>query len=167
MSPNDTDSDSDGDVSTLESRTRRALQEDMTVALCKAGGVYTVTGESGSLYLVDVSRGTCTCPDQQKDSVDRCKHLRRVDIELRKRTIPTPDGRLSTPVHPVADGGTSTTATDRVRPGTADRIEGSLYEFDKFDRLTGVHYYRCRSCGSESLHRQDLEGCCLAEEIDS
>jgi len=71
-------------------RTKRAKSEDMDVALARNSGVYEVHSESGNTYEVDVLEETCTCPDD----VDRCKHQRRIDMEIQARTVPRPDGRL-------------------------------------------------------------------------
>ena len=106
----------------------------MDVRLCKAGGGSTVEDASGRLYLVDVGLGTCSCPDQQKEEVDRCKHLRRVDLELAMGTIPTHDGRVPDPRRPVADGGVDTADDGRYNSGSTDRIDGPLREFDKYSR---------------------------------
>lgn len=96
-------SSSDGDASTVEPRTYRARTEEMTVSLRKIGGIYSVRGESGNVYRVDICRPACTCLDQQKSSTDRCKHLQRVEVELRNRTVPTSNGRL--PSRSIANGG--------------------------------------------------------------
>ena len=151
------DTTSEDTESDLEPRTRRARTEDMLVALRKTGGIYTVRGESGNTYRVDIAQNECTCPDQQRSSVDRCKHLRRVDIELRNRTVPTPDGRL--PERPVADGGVG--ADFGTDSSTDERqVKGPIQEFDKHGRPTGASYYRCRNCGTEAMRRDDLSGCC-------
>ncbi|QLD89600.1 hypothetical protein HWV07_11385 [Natronomonas salina] len=115
--------------------------------------------ESGNTYRVDVALGECTCPDQQRASTERCKHIRRVELEIQQRTVPTPDGRL--PERPVADGGLDTEGTtEDVSDGR--RVEGPIQEVDKHGRSTGASYYRCRSCGREAMRRQDLEDCCPA-----
>jgi hypothetical protein len=50
--------------------------------------VYEVETDSGS-YLVDVGAGRCTCPDHRfRDA--RCKHLRRVAIEINEGLVPPP-----------------------------------------------------------------------------
>lgn len=154
---NEDPSPGDDDASTLDPRTHRARSEDMLVALRKTGGIYSVRGESGSVYRVDICRTECTCPDQQKDSMERCKHIRRVEIELRNRTVPTPDGRL--PDQPVADGGIGTHG-NRDKCESTKRIEGPILEFDKHGQPTGAEYYRCSVCGAEAMREQDLSRCC-------
>lgn len=152
------ESTSDSDASTLDPRTRRARTEDMLVALRKTGGIYTVRGESGNTYRVDIATEECSCPDYRKTSTERCKHLRRVEIEIQNGTVPTPDGRL--PKRPVADGGVD--ANIELERSQRDRIAGPLAEFDKHGRPTGAEYYRCRACGAEAMRRQDLSECCPA-----
>jgi len=75
---------------TGEARTRRARTEEMRVSLLQKGGKYSVRSESENTYQVDLLAGTCSCPD----NVETCKHLRRVDLELRANRIPRPDGQL-------------------------------------------------------------------------
>ncbi|ELY68273.1 hypothetical protein C488_21137 [Natrinema pellirubrum DSM 15624] len=67
----------------------------MDVSLLRKGGVYEVQSASGNTYEVDVASKTCTCPDFTKHQPSGgCKHLRRVDIEIRSGHVPRPDGRL-------------------------------------------------------------------------
>ncbi|WP_419181167.1 hypothetical protein [Haloarcula halophila] len=73
-----------------EPRTKRAKRESIDVAFLEQPGVYEVHSASDSRYEVDVLEETCTCPD----TADRCKHLRRVDIEIREGLVPRPDGKL-------------------------------------------------------------------------
>ena len=68
-------------------RARRARTEPMAV---RAFGthLYEVHTEGGD-YLVDVGAGRCTCPDFLfRDA--RCKHLRRVAIEITAGRVPPP-----------------------------------------------------------------------------
>ena len=79
----------------LAPRTRRACEEDMDVSLLEKGGVYEVHAASGNVYDVDVISESCTCLDwRQRKPEGGCKHLRRVDIEIKAGRIPRPDGRL-------------------------------------------------------------------------
>ena len=73
-----------------EDRTKRAKREDIDVSFLAKPGRYEVQSASDSVYEVDVLAETCSCPDV----VQRCKHLRRVDIEIRAGLVPRPDGRL-------------------------------------------------------------------------
>ena len=145
------------DESLPEPRTRRARTEDMQVSLRKTGGIYSVHSESGNTYRVDVALGECTCPDQQRTSTERCKHLRRVAMEIRQRTVPTLDGRF--PERAVADGGLGAERTAADDPEER-RVEGPIQEVDKHGQATGASYYRCRVCGTEAMRRQDLDRCC-------
>ncbi|MCD2201550.1 hypothetical protein LPA44_16920 [Halobacterium sp. KA-4] len=79
----------------LEPRTRRAVAEAMDVSLLSKGGRYEVQSASGNRYEVDVIDESCTCPDwQQRSPEGGCKHLRRVDHEIKRGRVPRPDGRL-------------------------------------------------------------------------
>lgn len=81
----------EGGYSIDEPRTRRALSEDMTVRFLERGPRYAVESESGRTYEVDVEAETCSCPDYATREVF-CKHLRRVDLEIRAGVTPGPDG---------------------------------------------------------------------------
>ncbi|USZ73532.1 hypothetical protein [Natronosalvus halobius] len=82
-----------GGYSTDEPRTRRALSENMDVRFASVGPTYEVVSESGNTYTVDVEVETCTCPDcEQREPAGGCKHLRRVDLEIRTGLVPSPDG---------------------------------------------------------------------------
>lgn len=74
-----------------EPRTERAKTEDMDVSFLQKPGTYEVHSASDSYYEVDVIGEECSCPDER---VDRCKHIRRVDIEIRAGLVPRPDGKL-------------------------------------------------------------------------
>jgi hypothetical protein len=79
----------------LEPRTRRAVDEAMAVSLLEKGGRYEVQSASGDRYDVDVISESCTCPDwQQRSPEGGCKHIRRVDHDIKQGRIPRPDGRL-------------------------------------------------------------------------
>ncbi len=47
----------------------------------------------GGVYVVALDVGTCTCPDHAIRG-SRCKHLRRVAIEVTAGTVPAPDERV-------------------------------------------------------------------------
>jgi len=71
----------------LADRDRRALNERMTVFV-EAPGLFSVVGE-GSQYLVDLTTGTCECPDSEhRDPEGGCKHIRRVRYVLGARDVP-------------------------------------------------------------------------------
>jgi len=79
----------------LEPRTKRAVDEAMDVSLLSKGGRYEVQSASGNRYEVDIIAESCTCPDwQQRTPEGRCKHMRRVDHEIKQGQVPRPDGQL-------------------------------------------------------------------------
>jgi hypothetical protein len=81
----------------LEPRTARAVAEAMDVSLLSKGGRYEVQSASGNRYQIDVVDESCSCPDwQQRSPEGGCKHLRRVDHEIKQGRVPRPDGRLPT-----------------------------------------------------------------------
>ena len=53
-------------------------------------GRYAVDSESGATYVVDLDTGRCTCPDHEIRG-ERCKHVRRVAIEVTAGRVPAPD----------------------------------------------------------------------------
>ncbi|WP_226483184.1 SWIM zinc finger family protein [Natrinema amylolyticum] len=86
----------DGGYSVDDPRTRRALSEGMDVRFATLGARYEVVSVSGNTYEVDIEGETCTCPDfEYRQPDDGCKHLRRVDLEIRTGLVPAPDGTFS------------------------------------------------------------------------
>jgi len=77
------------DLSTLEERAVRAWTEHMAVRSL-GGSRYAVDSQSGATYVVDIEDGTCTCPDDRIRG-QRCKHVRRVAIEITAHRVPPPD----------------------------------------------------------------------------
>ncbi|WP_394740941.1 SWIM zinc finger family protein [Natronococcus roseus] len=75
----------------LEERSRRARTEPMSV-LALGEGLYEVESASDHTYLVDLEGGRCTCPDHVFRGV-RCKHVRRVAIEINEGRTPPPGER--------------------------------------------------------------------------
>lgn len=73
----------------VDERSRRALTERMSV-LAIGRGTYEVENEDGETYLVDLPAGRCTCPDHHFRGV-RCKHIRRVALEITAGAVPAPD----------------------------------------------------------------------------
>jgi hypothetical protein len=57
-------------------------------------GRYVVETDGGT-YVVDLEARTCTCPDHAIRGA-RCKHLRRVAIEVTGGLVPAPDQRRAT-----------------------------------------------------------------------
>jgi len=82
------------DVCQLDERAARAWTERMAVRPL-GDGRYAVDSQSGATYVVDVPDRSCTCPDNQIRG-ERCKHLRRVGIEITTRRVPAPGERATT-----------------------------------------------------------------------
>lgn len=76
------------DAADLDERAVRARTEAMAVTAFGTS-VYEVASQSGNSYLVDVRAGRCTCPDHVIRGA-RCKHLRRVAIEITEGRVPPP-----------------------------------------------------------------------------
>ncbi|KTG29425.1 SWIM zinc finger family protein [Haloferax profundi] len=77
----------------LTGRARRARVEPMAVRPLRDGR-YVVETDGGT-YVVDVEARTCTCPDNAIRHA-RCKHLRRVAIEITTGLVPPPGRRRAT-----------------------------------------------------------------------
>lgn len=73
-----------------EGRAYRARAEPMTVRPLRDGR-YVVESEGGT-YVVDIERTTCTCPDNAIRGA-RCKHIRRVSLEIEAGAVPAPNER--------------------------------------------------------------------------
>ena len=80
----------------LEERSRRARTEPMSV-LPLGDGLYEVESASDHTYLVDLEGGRCTCPDHIFREA-RCKHVRRVAIEITDGRTPPP-GQIAVSCH--------------------------------------------------------------------
>jgi hypothetical protein len=76
-----------------------------------------VVETDGGTYVVDVERRTCTCPDHAIRGA-RCKHLRRVAIEITERRIPAPHER---PAVCAVCGDETFVALDATGPRLCDR----------------------------------------------
>jgi hypothetical protein len=59
------------------------------------GGIYEVESDSGHTYAVDLLEARCSCPDHQMRGV-RCKHIRRVALEITGGNVPAPGRRAIT-----------------------------------------------------------------------
>ncbi|QCC58962.1 SWIM zinc finger family protein [Natrinema thermotolerans] len=80
----------------LTERSRRARTEPMSV-LALGDGLYEVESASDHTYLVDLEAGRCTCPDHVFREA-RCKHVRRVAIEITEGRTPPP-GEIAVACH--------------------------------------------------------------------
>jgi hypothetical protein len=61
----------------------------------RGGGIYDVDSDSGNSYVVDLLEGQCSCPDHQMRG-ERCKHIRRVALEITEGSVPAPGRRAVT-----------------------------------------------------------------------
>jgi len=87
------ESTADEQTPDLEKRTRRALEEYITILPDAGHGdgetMVTAVSESGSSYTVDLRDGLCGCPDaEHRDPAGGCKHLRRARFALGLRRVP-------------------------------------------------------------------------------
>ncbi|MXV62947.1 SWIM zinc finger family protein [Natronorubrum sp. JWXQ-INN-674] len=82
--------------SRLGKRSRRARTEPMSV-LALGDGLYEIESASEHTYLVDLEAGRCTCPDHVFRTA-RCKHIRRVAIEITEGRTPPP-GEIAVECH--------------------------------------------------------------------
>ena len=71
-----------------DGRAARARAEPMTVWPLRDGR-YLVETDGGS-YVVDAARAVCSCPDSARRGA-RCKHVRRVTLEIGAGLVPAPD----------------------------------------------------------------------------
>ncbi len=82
------------DTRRLGDRAARAWTEPMAVRPLGSGR-YAVESHTDRTYLVDLPAGDCSCPDHEIRD-ERCKHLRRVAIEVTERRVPPPGHRRAT-----------------------------------------------------------------------
>jgi len=75
-------------------RARRARVEPMAVRPLRDGRYAVATDGEGDGYVVDLDAVSCTCPDHRRRGA-RCKHLRRVALEVTERLVPPPDERTA------------------------------------------------------------------------
>ena len=80
------------DTAALDDRSTLAWTEEMVVRPLK-GSRYVVDGERGGSHVVNLERGYCSCPDHERRG-ERCKHLRRVAIEINLGRVPPPGQRI-------------------------------------------------------------------------
>jgi hypothetical protein len=159
----------------IESRTKRALDECMTVLpdhgrADGAPGLFVVIGENErGEYLVDLRTESCECKDAKyRDPEGGCKHLRRCRIATGETPVPadalsevTIDDTFGAQVETsakfaTADGGVIDGATGEVLEDDSEDVAASIWsdpkaEIDKYGQPTGDHYVRCEDCGIEVL----------------
>ncbi|WP_306054521.1 SWIM zinc finger family protein [Natronococcus wangiae] len=115
----------------LEERSRRARTEPMSV-LALGDGLYEIESASDHTYLVDLEGGRCTCPDHVFRGV-RCKHIRRVAIEITEGRTPPP-GKIAVACHDCDDA----VFVDEDAPGPYYCDEHAIWPGDRVvDRETG------------------------------
>lgn len=163
-------------VDCIETRTRRALEECMTVLPNKgraadARGLFVVVGENeNGEYLVDIHGGTCECPDSKYNN-NHCKHQRRCEILNQQETIPADAlGEVqidttfgahvdTTPLFATADGGIINGETGEEIDDTTEETtetEENVWspprpEIDPFGNHTGFDIVECTSCEVETI----------------
>lgn len=71
----------------IDDRTRRALDECMTVLPGDRDGAYTVVGENDETYQVDLHARACSCPDHEYRDA-HCKQLRRCEVATGREPLP-------------------------------------------------------------------------------
>lgn len=81
------------DLDGMRERATRAWTERMAVSAL-GGGRYAVDSQSGATYTVNLPRKRCSCLDHAIRG-ERCKHLRRVAIEITERRVPPPGLRAA------------------------------------------------------------------------
>ncbi|WP_136688806.1 SWIM zinc finger family protein [Halorhabdus amylolytica] len=79
------------DPRSMDERAARAWTEPMAVRSI-GDGRYAVDSASGATYVVDLPGQTCTCPDHEIRK-QRCKHLRRVALEVTLGRVSPPGQR--------------------------------------------------------------------------
>lgn len=127
--------------------------------LALGDGLYEIESASDHTYLVDLPAGRCTCPDHVFRGV-RCKHVRRVAIEITEGRTPPP-GKIAVPCH---DCGT-TVFVDEDDPGPyycenhVLRPGDTVVDRETGDRLTVVDVSVLRA----DAVRIDAADCTVAE----
>jgi hypothetical protein len=81
------------DLDGMRERATRAWTERMAVSAL-GDGRYAVDSQSGATYTVDLPQKRCSCPDHAIRG-ERCKHLRRVAIEITEGRVPPPGLRAA------------------------------------------------------------------------
>jgi hypothetical protein len=118
---------------------------------------YVVETDSGT-YVVDVERRACTCPDHAIRGA-RCKHLRRVAIEIAEGEVPPPGRR--TAVCAVCGGRTFVPVDDdgpHLCPAH-DHAAGDVVA----DRETGKRLLVVRATGERADGAESDDGTVIAD----
>ena len=139
-----------------DGRAARARAEPMAVWPLRDGR-YLVDRE-GRTYVVDAERATCTCPDSAIRGA-RCKHVRRVAIEIDAGLVPAPDERERACA---VCGGSAFVAADARGPALCPRHDhdpGSLVA----DRETGTLLVVVEAVGQRADDARTDEGRLVAD----
>lgn len=127
--------------------------------LALGDGLYEVESASDHTYLVDLEGGRCTCPDHVFRSV-RCKHIRRVAIEITAGRTPPP-GKVTVECHDCSD--TLIVEEDANEPFYCDDHTiwpgNTVVDRETGDRLTVVDVSELRA----DTVQLDAAGCTVAE----
>lgn len=139
-------------------RARRARVEPMAVRPLRDGRYTVETDGEGDGYVVDLDGGSCTCPDHRRRGA-RCKHLRRVALEVTERLVPPPGKR--TAVCAVCGGRTFVPVTARKPTLCArhDHDRGTVVA----DRETGDHLVVVGATGSRADRTETDDGRLVAD----
>ena len=114
----DGSNDNRRDPSAVRKRVHRALDSFYHIEAANEDGKYTVSSGSGNTYTVNVSAGSCTCPDGQRGSW--CKHAYRVAFVTGQ--LPDIDGVRVASGESESDDDTDTTDSDDTETFT-ERVE--------------------------------------------
>lgn len=118
----------------VEPRTLRATTEHMTI-IEEARSRFSVTTESGSEYTVDLREPACTCPDfQHRSSVEECKHIRRVRIEVGQVDTDALESRLAEIAEHLETNATDLEQQAQELTETADELRDAL---DRLEEVSG------------------------------
>lgn len=134
-----------------EGRAYRARVEPMTVRPLRDGRYVVESG--GGTYVVDAGRTTCTCPDSAIRGA-RCKHIRRVSLEIEAGIVPGPNERER--VCAVC-GGRTFGPIDDERPVLCDRHDHAPGDLVR-DRETGTLLVVVEAVGERADETRTAEG---------
>ncbi|MFB6089696.1 MAG: SWIM zinc finger family protein [Halobellus sp.] len=137
-------------------RARRARAEPMVVRPLRDGR-YVVETDGGT-YVVDAARTTCTCPDSAIRGA-RCKHVRRVSLEIERRSVPAPDERERACA---VCGGRAFVPIDERGPALCDRHDRDPGDLVR-DRETGALLIAVERTGERADEARTREGRVVAD----
>ena len=159
MTQNDSGRENGHDGIEVEKRTRRALEEPLSVVdlngtpLDGTESIVRVISHTGGDYRVDVRDGRCSCPDaKHRDPDGGCKHVRRARIATGHTPVATDTLRACDVDRNLADhvdGSPEVVATDggAVRPAGRSRVPVA----------GGVLVFESRELGKELVGFEQVE----------